>query len=56
MLPTGAGKTVVFSHYIRERNAKTLVIAHRREIVQQGVDSIKRVNPDMSVGMLMAGA
>ena len=54
VLPTGAGKTVVFSHYIKERNAKTLVIAHRREIVQQGIDAISRVNPDKSVGMVMA--
>ena len=54
VLPTGAGKTVVFSHYIREKSAKTLVIAHRREIVQQGIDAIQRVNPDLSVGMLMA--
>ena len=54
VLPTGAGKTVVFSHYIRERAGKTLVIAHRREIVQQGLDAIQRVNPDRSVGMVMA--
>ena len=54
VLPTGAGKTVVFSHYIKERAAKTLVIAHRREIVQQGIDAIKSVNPDRKVGMVMA--
>ena len=54
VLPTGAGKTVVFSHYIKERNAKTLVIAHRREIVQQGISAISRVNPNKSVGMVMA--
>ena len=54
VLPTGAGKTVVFSHYIKEREAKTLVIAHRREIVQQGISAIQRVNPERSVGMVMA--
>ena len=54
VLPTGAGKTVVFSHYIREKGVKTLVVAHRREIVQQGINAISNVNPELSVGMLMA--
>ena len=54
VLPTGAGKTVVFSHYIREKGVKTLVVAHRREIVQQGIDAISSVNPELTVGMLMA--
>ena len=54
VIPTGGGKTVVFSHYIREKNARTLVVAHRREIVSQGINAIQRVNPDKSVGMLMA--
>ena len=54
VLPTGAGKTVVFSHYIREKGVKTLVVAHRREIVQQGINAISAVNPESSVGMLMA--
>ena len=31
ILPTGAGKTVIFSHLIKDLNLKTLVVAHRRE-------------------------
>jgi len=34
-LPTGAGKTVIFSEIVAEMNTPTCVIAHRRELVGQ---------------------
>lgn len=33
--PTGSGKTVFFSHVIREHNAAAVAIAHRQELVSQ---------------------
>ncbi len=35
VLPTGAGKTVTFSHVIRKNNGPTCAIAHRQELVGQ---------------------
>jgi len=34
-LPTGMGKTVVFAHLIKELNKRTLIIAHREELLEQ---------------------
>ena len=45
-LPTGAGKTVVFAEIARLtalRGNRTLVIAHRNELIQQAYDKIVRV-------------
>ena len=45
-LPTGAGKTVVFSEIARLvalKGNRTLVIAHRNELIQQAYDKIVRV-------------
>lgn len=35
VLPTGAGKTVCFSHIVKKKNVPTVVIAHRQELVSQ---------------------
>jgi len=43
VLPTGAGKTVVFSTLIRVLRRPTLVLAHRSELLEQAVDKIRRV-------------
>jgi len=51
VLPTGAGKTVIFSELIRSRNLKTLVIAHRIELLEQAKEKLLRVAPDMDVGI-----
>ena len=51
VLPTGAGKTVIFSELIRRRNLKTLVIAHRIELLEQAKDKLLRVAPDIDVGI-----
>ena len=47
VLPTGSGKTVIFSELIRRKNLKTLVIAHRIELLQQAKDKLKKVAPDI---------
>ena len=46
-LPTGAGKTVVFSEMVRlsaERGTKTIVLTDRIELFEQTFKSISRVN------------
>lgn len=35
VLPTGGGKTVTFSHRLKEHNGRALAIAHRQELVGQ---------------------
>ena len=52
VLPTGAGKTVIFSELIRRKNLKTLVIAHRVELLEQARQKLKQIAPDMDVGIL----
>ena len=51
VLPTGAGKTVIFSELIKDRNLKTLVIAHRIELLEQAKNKLETAAPEMSVGI-----
>lgn len=61
VLPTGAGKTVIFAHLIREAMrfggviAKTVVILHREELIHQTVKKIHEVDPTLKVGVVKAG-
>jgi ATP-dependent helicase IRC3 len=41
-LPTGAGKTVIFSHLARLAHKQVLVLAHREELLAQAVDKLSR--------------
>lgn len=59
VLPTGAGKTIVFAHLAKLfREAfpakKVIVIAHTDELVQQAARKIKAVAPHLRVGVVMA--
>lgn len=51
VLPTGAGKTVIFSHLplIKDDVLPMLVLAHRAELLDQARDKILISNPDLSV-------
>ena len=55
--PTGAGKTLMFSHLIAMRREhakeKVLVLAHRREIVNQTL--AKLMDAGIETGVIMAG-
>ena len=46
VLPTGTGKTIVFSsitrRWIEGRNERTLVLAHRKELIEQARDKLLR--------------
>lgn len=57
VLPTGAGKTVVFAHVaavMHERGVKTLVLAHRDELIGQAAAKLRAVAPDLRVGIYKA--
>src|SRR5215468_7438031 len=45
-LPTGAGKTVIFSHLSRLARRQVLVLAHREELLGQAADKIARALGD----------
>lgn len=55
VLPTGCGKTTVFADLVRRRNilrrCPVLVIAHRMELLEQGAERIRRMNPGLRVGI-----
>jgi len=59
VLPTGAGKTVVFAHMAKEfldatRGKRVLVLAHRTELVDQAYSKLRAVAPNLRVGRVQA--
>ena len=54
ILPTGGGKTVCFSHLTVGEPGRTLILAHRQELVEQAASKILDVAPHMHVGIEMA--
>jgi superfamily II DNA or RNA helicase len=55
-LPTGTGKTIIFSHLPRALafRGRTLVIAHREELIDQAANKMRTNNPDAGIGIEMA--
>ena len=56
-LPTGSGKTVIFSEIARRavaRGERVAVIVDRDELVQQTVDKLQKADPLMFVGIVKA--
>ncbi len=56
VLPTGTGKTVLFASEIADRapTGRVLVLAHRDELIQQPVETLRRVAPDLECGICKA--
>lgn len=52
--PTGAGKTILFAVAIARRGGRALVLVHRDELVQQTLDKLRLVAPDLQVGVVKA--
>lgn len=63
VLPTGAGKTVVFASLIKKFRAglmdsdtnRVIVLAHRDELVDQAIAKLRAVMPGVNVGKVKAG-
>lgn len=58
VLPTGAGKTVIFSHlaseHIETHHNRVLVLVHRDELADQAISKIRTVAPSLKVGKVKA--
>jgi DNA repair protein RadD len=60
VLPTGAGKTIIFAALIerlfrRNPDAVVWVVAHRKELIQQAANKILEVWPGCPLGIMCAG-
>lgn len=53
VLPTGAGKTVAASHVVAALDRPTIWAVHRRELVHQAANTLRRFG--LSTGLVMAG-
>jgi len=68
VLPTGAGKTVVFAHLIKQwrqwkvlrcgwgepKGERVIVLVHRDELADQAIAKIRSIAPDLNVGKVKA--
>jgi len=54
VLPTGAGKTVLFLTLTRDLGRPALVLVHRDELIKQTVRSAARAWPEAAVGVVQA--
>src|ERR1700755_3404739 len=53
-LPTGTGKTVIFSQLLAQRPGRALVLVHRDELLQQAYAKIQEIRPTLSLGLIKA--
>lgn len=57
VLPTGSGKTVIFSHLAKQahqQGRRTLILAHRDELLRQAADKLQAVAPGAPVAVVKA--
>lgn len=59
VLPTGAGKSLVLakiaSDAVNQWNGRVLILAHVKELLEQNADKVRRLCPDLQVGLYSAG-
>ena len=54
VLPTGSGKTILMAAIAKHFNRRTLLLAHREELIQQAFDKFKLYWPEADIGICMA--
>jgi superfamily II DNA or RNA helicase len=52
VLATGLGKTIIFAAHAARRGERTLVIAHRDELIEQAARKVRLVWPDADIGVV----
>jgi superfamily II DNA or RNA helicase len=55
VLPTGTGKTCIFSHLAHTLRVPTLVLAHRKELLEQARQKLLRYFNEAEIGIVGAG-
>lgn len=53
-LATGAGKTVIAAHLVRQLGMRTVFMVHRDELATQSMAALARINPGQSIGLCKA--
>ena len=53
-LPTGCGKTIIFGLVANALKTRTLILAHREELLAQAQQKIHLVYPEAKTGILQA--
>src|SRR5262249_14852001 len=55
-LPTGAGKTIIFSQLIAGQTGRALILVHRDELIRQTLDKLAMVThgTDLDIGVIKA--
>lgn len=53
-LPTGSGKTICMAAIAKQLNKKTLILAHREELITQTVDKFRLFWPGVDIGICKA--
>jgi superfamily II DNA or RNA helicase len=56
VLPTGTGKTIVFALLVQRRRGRSLILAHRDELIQQAVAKLHLVDPTLTLGVSPSGS
>jgi superfamily II DNA or RNA helicase len=57
VLPTGAGKTVIFANIVRDvvsAGRVAVVLAHRDELIEQAADKLRQIAPELRIGIFKA--
>src|SRR5512145_1308386 len=54
VLPTGTGKTIVFALLVQRRPGRSLILAHRDELIHQAVAKLHLVDPTLPLGVVQA--
>lgn len=59
VLPTGAGKSIVLAQIVKDAvtlwNGRVLLLTHVRELIEQNADKIRRLCPELKIGVYSAG-
>lgn len=59
VMPTGSGKSLVIAQLAKDAverfTGRVLVLAHRKELLEQNADKVRRLLPGLKVGLFSAG-